>query len=221
MTSQLTPEQIAELRILADKATALNLDTAQEIRQNNDECVECPVCCGDGHIEVERDYCNIDGKALGVLFYGIGEHHGLAEEYFRAFNPKTAKALLDALAFLDKRNAELNSTLGRWAVDRAQSASDLEDAEKRIAELERSVVANESVSQALRDDMRQQQTRAESAEQARYVKLPDGYAIRSGHPINDGVREVMIPKDDGPWLSRFDVEHALRVAGISLQKGDE
>ncbi|MGM8371642.1 hypothetical protein ACS6F6_06445 [Enterobacter hormaechei subsp. steigerwaltii] len=44
-------------------------------------------------------------------------------------------ALLDELAFLDKRNAELNSTLERWAVDRAQSASELDDAQKRIAEL--------------------------------------------------------------------------------------
>lgn len=46
------------------------------------------------------------------------------------------EALLDELAFLDKRNAELNSTLERWAVDRAQSASELDDAEKRIAELQ-------------------------------------------------------------------------------------
>ncbi|MDH5022403.1 ead/Ea22-like family protein [Enterobacter asburiae] len=44
-------------------------------------------------------------------------------------------ALLDELAFLDKRNAELNSRLERWAVDRAQSASELEAAEKRIADL--------------------------------------------------------------------------------------
>lgn len=44
-------------------------------------------------------------------------------------------ALLDELAFLDRRNVELNSTLERWAVDRAQSASELEAAEKRIAEL--------------------------------------------------------------------------------------
>lgn len=49
-------------------------------------------------------------------------------------NPATVLALLDELAFLDKRNAELNSTLERWAVDRAQSASELDDAEKRIAE---------------------------------------------------------------------------------------
>ena len=46
------------------------------------------------------------------------------------------QALLDELEAKDRRNAELNSTLERWAVDRAQSASELDEAEKRIAELE-------------------------------------------------------------------------------------
>ncbi|ENT6125862.1 ead/Ea22-like family protein [Enterobacter hormaechei] len=45
-------------------------------------------------------------------------------------------ALLDELEAKDRRNDELNSTLERWAVDRDQSASELEAAEKRIAELE-------------------------------------------------------------------------------------
>jgi len=30
----------------------------------------------------------------------------------------------------------------------------------------------------------------------------------------------MIPKDNGPWLSRHDVEHALRVAGIRIDGAD-
>ncbi|MBA7998311.1 ead/Ea22-like family protein [Citrobacter freundii] len=46
------------------------------------------------------------------------------------------RALLDELEAKDRLNAELNSIMERWAVDRAQSASDLEAAEKRIAELE-------------------------------------------------------------------------------------
>jgi len=49
---------------------------------------------------------------------------------------KRVLALLDELEAKDRRNAELNSMLERWAVDRAQSASELEAAEKRIAELE-------------------------------------------------------------------------------------
>ncbi len=48
------------------------------------------------------------------------------------------------------------------------------------------------------------------------VTLPAGYAARVGHPINETERSVMIPKDGGPWLSRFDVEHALRMAGIRI-----
>ncbi|WGA86165.1 hypothetical protein NFL11_10510 [Citrobacter braakii] len=52
---------------------------------------------------------------------------------------------------------------------------------------------------------------------SREVTLPAGYAIRSGHPINDGERGVMIPKDDGTWLSKFDVEHAIRAAGIGVK----
>ncbi|MGM8753269.1 ead/Ea22-like family protein [Enterobacter chuandaensis] len=89
------------LREAAEKATGLNLDTAQEARQEDDECIECPTCGGDGYMEVQRDYCNIDGVALGVLFYGIGEHHGLAEEFFRAANPATVLALLDELESKD------------------------------------------------------------------------------------------------------------------------
>ncbi|MDX7621802.1 ead/Ea22-like family protein [Enterobacter bugandensis] len=95
------------LREAAEKATALNLDTAQEARQEDDECIECPACGGDGYMEVQRDYCNIDGVALGVLFYGIGEHHGFAEAFFRAANPATVLALLDELEAKDKRIADL------------------------------------------------------------------------------------------------------------------
>ncbi|QMD24662.1 hypothetical protein NFJ59_14400 [Citrobacter freundii] len=50
------------------------------------------------------------------------------------------------------------------------------------------------------------------------VKLPAGYNVRPGHPINESERGVMIPKDNGQWLSRFDVEHALRVAGVRFKE---
>lgn len=52
------------------------------------------------------------------------------------------------------------------------------------------------------------------------VTLPTGYSVRPGHPINEAERGVMIPKDNGPWLSRHDVEHALRVAGIRINGED-
>lgn len=49
------------------------------------------------------------------------------------------------------------------------------------------------------------------------VVLPEAYAIRAGHPINEGERSVMIPKQGGNWLSRFDVEHAIHVAGLTVE----
>ncbi|CNJ17581.1 phage-like protein [Yersinia aldovae] len=49
------------------------------------------------------------------------------------------------------------------------------------------------------------------------VVLPICYAVRAGHPINESERNVMIPKDGGNWLSRFDVEHAIRVAGFKME----
>lgn len=50
------------------------------------------------------------------------------------------------------------------------------------------------------------------------VVLPAGYAVRAGHPINEAERNVMIPKEDGNWLSRFDVEHAICIAGYLVKE---
>lgn len=58
-----------------------------------------------------------------------------ADNFHEKATPDAVLALLDELEAKDRRNAELNSTLERWAADRAQSASELEEAEKRIAEL--------------------------------------------------------------------------------------
>lgn len=65
-----------------------------------------------------------------------GPEHRDNKRFIAAANPATVLALLDELEAANRRNAELNSTLERWATDRAQSASELDDAEKRIAELE-------------------------------------------------------------------------------------
>lgn len=97
---------------------------------------------------------------------------------------------------IEAAKAELQSAIsgssGRyWNYSPAVSAvlAALEQAEQRIAELEVRTLT---------------------------VKLPQGYVVRAGHPINEGERGVMIPKEGGDWLHRFDVEHALRVAGISV-----
>ncbi|MDU3303608.1 MAG: ead/Ea22-like family protein [Enterobacter ludwigii] len=137
------------LREAAEKATALNLDTAQLKRRDNGFC-ECPVCFGEGYVDVESDYCNIDGVALGVLFYGMGKHRGLAEEYFRAANPATVLALLDELEaketeaeWMRKRIEELAKAREvseeervKWFQMAQKKGDDLDAAEKRIAELE-------------------------------------------------------------------------------------
>ena len=99
---------------------------------------------------------------------------------------------------IEKAKAELQAATsgpaGRyWNYTPAVTAvlTALEQAEKRVAELEGRTLT---------------------------VNLPDGYTVRSGHPINEGERGVMIPKEGGDWLHRFDVEHTLRVAGISLKE---
>lgn len=107
-------ELVLKLKAAAEKATALNLDSAA-IQRGDDGYYVCPVCCGEGEVEAKTDFCNIDGVALGVQFYGIGEHHGAAEEYFRAVAPA------NILALLAERTA-----------DKAENSS----LRKRVAELE-------------------------------------------------------------------------------------
>lgn len=70
----------AHLRTLWEAVTAGDLSTAE--RHNDCELVECPMC-HEGSIEA-ADYCNIDGKALGVQFYGIGPEHGAHERLWTA-----------------------------------------------------------------------------------------------------------------------------------------
>ncbi len=58
------------------------------------------------------------------------------------------------------------------------------------------------------------------AKLANPVVLPTGYSTRAGHPFHEGERNVMIPNKHGDWLSRFDVEHALHVAGFKVECGE-
>lgn len=104
------PLNTEELRKVAEAATPLDLDSA-ELKRRVGETVECPHCQGEGDVTLEADYCNFDGTAIGVEFYGIGLAHGAAEAFVRAFNPKTAIALLDRLAALEAENAELRAAL--------------------------------------------------------------------------------------------------------------
>lgn len=49
------------------------------------------------------------------------------------------------------------------------------------------------------------------------VVLPAGYSARAGHPFHEGERNVMIPNKHGDWLSRFEVEHAIQIAGYLVK----
>lgn len=110
-------------------------------------------------------------------------------------NPPNLLALLDELEAKDKAWSAQDNHIN-------QQADRIESLEKKNGELGRALGAAEKRIAEL---------------ESRSVKLPEGYATRLGHPINEGERGVMIPKEGGRWLSRFDVEHVLRVAGITVK----
>ncbi|EIH4471072.1 ead/Ea22-like family protein [Escherichia coli] len=129
-------------------------------------------------------------------------------EFIAAANPATVLALLDELERnqqyikrRDQENEDIALTVGKLRVELEEAKSKLNeqreyyegvisDGGKRIAELE-----------------------------AREIQLPAGFDLRYGHPINADERHVMIPKENGNWIHRTDLEHSLRVAGIRI-KGD-
>lgn len=98
-TASLSDEQIEALKAAALAATPQDIDSAQEVERFPDgsRYCTCPACDGEGHVDIEADFCNYDGHALGVQFYGIGTEHGAAEAYFRAVKPATILALIDRL----------------------------------------------------------------------------------------------------------------------------
>lgn len=104
-----------ELRKLAEAATPLDLSTAQKFRDG--EYIECPVCNGEGGIDA-KDYCNIDGHAIGVQIYGIGEKMVAMENFVKAANPTAVIALLDELTALRaKVKAQAEAGYGAWLVE--------------------------------------------------------------------------------------------------------
>lgn len=112
-----------KLRELAQKATPQNFETAQ-IKTGNDASIECPFCGGEGLIASEGGYCNYDGVAIGVEFYGVGTEFGAAEAYYRAATPATVLALLD----------ELTRTHGSVADAYRDHVSELIDLRFRVCE---------------------------------------------------------------------------------------
>lgn len=104
--------EIDELEALAKAATPQNIDSAQRIERYDDgNHIACPACGGEGHVELEADFCNYDGAAIGVQFYGIGNAHGAAEAYLRAANPAAIRALIAEVRALRVENDLLMKAL--------------------------------------------------------------------------------------------------------------
>ena len=109
----------AELKRLALQSTKLELNTAEIVRDESGKYSECPMCCGDGTVDCESEFVNIDGVALGVQFYGIGKEFGYAEQYFRAVTPtailellEQRDELLEALVLAEKALAHCKPDVG-------------------------------------------------------------------------------------------------------------
>jgi hypothetical protein len=98
---------IKRLKEAAQAATPQNLDTAQTVERYEDGShITCPTCDGEGYAELNSDFCNYDGKAIGVQFYGIGPEHLAAEAYFRAASPA---AILELIALIERLTARLTA----------------------------------------------------------------------------------------------------------------
>ncbi|HEY1999720.1 hypothetical protein [Paraburkholderia sp.] len=94
----MTDEKISALKQAALAATPQEIDTAESIDRFNDGShLECPTCGGDGCVPRESDFCNYDGEAIGVQFYGAGNTPGAAEVYLRAAKPANVLALIARL----------------------------------------------------------------------------------------------------------------------------
>lgn len=87
-------EDMQQLKALAIAATPQDFDSAERVDVHDGSTRECPLCCGDGELELEQGYCNYDNAAIGVDFYGVGPEHKTAESYYRAANPKAILALI-------------------------------------------------------------------------------------------------------------------------------
>ncbi|KKI36097.1 hypothetical protein VI03_25305 [Burkholderia vietnamiensis] len=94
----LSDDHLEALKCAALAATPQDIDTAEETdRYSDGSHVECPACGGEGSVPRESEFCNYDGEALGVQFFGVGNAVGAAEAYFRAASPAKILQLIARL----------------------------------------------------------------------------------------------------------------------------
>ncbi|WP_080781460.1 ead/Ea22-like family protein [Cronobacter sakazakii] len=162
-----------------------------------------------GYWAAYKPHSGARGYEVRVGIEAVAQHCLKDDAAFIAeASPKAVLELIAALEAADRRNAELNSTLERWATDRAQSASELEAAQKRIAELEARKLS---------------------------VKLPKPHAhliwIQAGRGPDDYWDDVAVSHSlrdrccDGseryPVYSIFEIQEVCAAAGINLETGGE
>lgn len=140
MTDAPTPRETAdhaELARLAEAATPGDLDTVpnppSEYGGHSEGVYECPACAGQGEVE-GATYCNFDGLALGVQFFGIGNAFKNYEAYFRAANPARVLALLSEIAALRASASVIEPELGDLEATNADLSQRLTQAERQRAE---------------------------------------------------------------------------------------
>lgn len=131
---------VEKLKKLHEAATKGDLSTAE--RYTEHEHIECPVCQGDGEV-LASDYCNIDGKALGVQFYGIGNEFG-AHEALWSYLVHSVPAILAMAEERQADHAEIN--LKADFIDK--TLNQLAASDERIAQLE---AENRRLREALTD----------------------------------------------------------------------
>ena len=115
---------IEKLKALALAATPQNFDSAKHKREGG--WIECPTCGGDGAVSLGSDYCNYDGAAVGVQFYGIGDEHVKAEAYYRAANPATVLDLIAEVELLWRERAILGRGFGELTTRTMELSAEIE-----------------------------------------------------------------------------------------------
>ncbi len=129
--------------------------------------------------------------------------------YIALANPVAILAILDQLDVINKSEWNLagdlvdaHNLLGAERQQRAAAETERDDLKAINQHLDLAIRKAEVVNAKLLEKL------------ANPVVLPAGYAARVGHPFHEGERNVMIPNKHGDWLSRFEVEHAIHVAGF-------
>ncbi|EKN3502315.1 hypothetical protein ACQIBV_004478 [Yersinia enterocolitica] len=150
---------------------------------------------------------------MGTNHYGVHIHAMTTED----LHSKSGIAV--ELAWRDLRIEQLIAQLEAAQKERDEFRLAFQQNEQAKQELfaQKDLLITANLNISRRAEKAEAELSAANEKLNKSVVLPKGYSVRAGHPINEGERHVMIPKEGGRWLSRFDVEHAIRVAGFTVE----